>query len=314
MSNHTIDIALSIATKAHAGQLDKDGNPFILHPLTVGLMGNTDEEKIAGFLHDIVEDTHLTFSDLTNKGIPHSIVNALKLLTHNKGTDYFDYIQRIIDSDNPIALQVKYNDLKHNFERGKAHPELQQKHGKALGIIKDAIEKKSRVDIYKYSPDPNIEVGIFACGCFWGTQHHYSKEKGVTKTLAGYTGGKEEFPTYEEVRGHKTHHIEAVIVEFDKNITTYENLCKLFFEIHDPAQTDGVGPDIGPQYRSCIFYRNDEQKGIAEDIINLLRAKGEEVNTLLLPAENFYIGEDYHQDYYDKTGGEPYCHTRVKKF
>ena len=144
-----IDIALRIATSAHAGQLDRDGYPVILHPLTVGLMGHTDEEKMAGF-----------------------------------------------------------------------HPQQ----------------------------------------------------------------------------------------------VSYESLCKLFFGIHDPAQTDGVGPDLGPQYRSCIFYRNEFQKQIAEHVMELLRSKGDEVNTLLLPEETFYIGEAYHQHYYEKTGGEPYCHLRTKKF
>lgn len=309
-----IDIALRIATAAHAGQLDRDGYPDILHPLTVGLMGHTDEEKMAGFLHDVVEDTSVTFDNLIEEGIPIGVVNAIRLLTHGKESDYYDYIQGIIESGNPIALQVKYNDLKHNFERGKAHPDLQQKHGKALEMVKAAIEECSKVDIYHAPSDKNIEVGIFACGCFWGTQHHFQKQKGVQKTLAGYTGGEEAFPTYADVRDHKTHHVEAIIVEYNPEEVSYESLCKLFFEIHDPAQTDGVGPDIGSQYRSCIFYRDENQKETAERVIQILRDKGDEVNTLLLPEEPFYIGEAYHQNYYEKTGGEPYCHMRTRKF
>lgn len=311
---NTIDIALRIATAAHAGQLDRDGYPVILHPLTVGLMGHTDEEKMAGFLHDVVEDTSVTFDNLIEEGIPTGVVNAIRLLTHGKESDYYDYIQGIIESGNPIALQVKYNDLKHNFERGKAHPDLQQKHGKALEMVKAAIEESSKVDIYHAPSDRNIEVGIFACGCFWGTQHHFQKQKGVQKTLAGYTGGEEAFPTYADVRDHKTHHVEAIIVEYNPEEVSYESLCKLFFEIHDPAQTDGVGPDIGSQYRSCIFYRDENQKATAERVIQILRDKGDEVNTLLLPEEPFYIGEAYHQNYYEKTGGEPYCHMRTRKF
>ena len=311
---NTIDIALRIATAAHAGQLDRDGYPVILHPLTVGLMGHTDEEKMAGFLHDVVEDTSVTFDNLIEEGIPTGVVNAIRVLTHGKESDYYDYIQGIIESGNPIALQVKYNDLKHNFERGKAHPDLQQKHGKALEMVKAAIEESSKVDIYHAPSDRNIEVGIFACGCFWGTQHHFQKQKGVQKTLAGYTGGEEAFPTYADVRDHKTHHVEAIIVEYNPEEVSYESLCKLFFEIHDPAQTDGVGPDIGSQYRSCIFYRDENQKKTAERVIQILRDKGDEVNTLLLPEEPFYIGEAYHQNYYEKTGGEPYCHMRTRKF
>ena len=309
-----IDIALRIATAAHAGQLDRDGYPAILHPLTVGLMGHTDEEKMAGFLHDVVEDTSVTFDNLIEEGIPIGVVNAIRLLTHGKESDYYDYIQGIIESGNPIALQVKYNDLKYNFERGKAHPDLQQKHGKALEMVKAAIEECSKVDIYHAPSDKNIEVGIFACGCFWGTQHHFQKQKGVQKTLAGYTGGEEAFPTYADVRDHKTYHVEAIIVEYNPEEVSYESLCKLFFEIHDPAQTDGVGPDIGSQYRSCIFYRDENQKETAERVIQILRDKGDEVNTLLLPEEPFYIGEAYHQNYYEKTGGEPYCHMRTRKF
>ena len=277
-------------------------------------MGHTDEEKMAGFLHDVVEDTSVTFDNLIEEGIPIGVVNAIRLLTHGKESDYYDYIHGIIESGNPIALQVKYNDLKHNFERGKAHPDLQQKHGKALEMVKAAIEECSKVDIYHAPSDKNIEVGIFACGCFWGTQHHFQKQKGVQKTLAGYTGGEEAFPTYADVRDHKTHHVEAIIVEYNPEEVSYESLCKLFFEIHDPAQTDGVGPDIGSQYRSCIFYRDENQKETAERVIQILRDKGDEVNTLLLPEEPFYIGEAYHQNYYEKTGGEPYCHMRTRKF
>ena len=158
------------------------------------------------------------------------------------------------------------------------------------------------------------EKAIFAAGCFWGVQHQFQQVAGVTSTIVGYTGGTEENPQYPEVKAHKTHHVEAILVEYDAEIVSYEDLCKVFFEIHDPAQTDGVGPDIGPQYRSEIFYLNEEQKRIAEAVIGLLRSKGYEVNTLLRPAEKFWVGEEYHQDYYNKTGGEPYCHIRVKKF
>lgn len=311
---HIIDTALQIATKAHEGQLDKDGYPVILHPITVGMMGSTDEEKVAGFLHDVVEDTDWTFDALLEAGIPEGIVNALRLLTHAEGVDYYDYVQNIIGSGNPIALQVKYNDLQHNFERGKAYPHLQKKHGKALKMVKKAVEERSRVGLYKAPADTDTEVAIFAGGCFWGVQHEFEKEEGVQLTLVGYTGGDEDAPTYEQVRAHHTHHVEAVIVEYNPKLTTYTDLCKIFFEMHDPAQTDGVGPDIGPQYRSCIFYRNAQQKSEAESVMNLLRSKGYEVNTLLLPEHPFWIGEEYHQKYYEKTGGEPYCHFRIKKF
>ena len=309
---HPIDTALQIATKAHAGQLDRNGYPAILHPITVGMMGHTDEEKIAGFLHDVIEDSDYTLEDLRQAGIPIGVVNALKWLTHTKETPYFSYIQAIIQSGNPIALQVKYNDLQHNYARGKACPDLQKKHGKALEMVKAAIEHCSEIKLYRN--ESGLSVAIFAGGCFWGVQHAFEKLPGVKQTWVGYTGGEERFPSYAHVRDHKTHHVEAVLVEYDERQVSYETLCKLFFEIHDPAQTDGVGSDIGPQYRSCIFYLDEEQQRIAHSVIELLRSKGYEVNTLLLPASPFWIGEEYHQQYYTKTGGEPYCHIRIRKF
>lgn len=308
---HPIDIALQIATKAHEGQKDKDGYPVILHPITVGLMGNTDEEKITGFLHDVVEDSNYTFEELLNEGIPNGIVNALRLLTHEHGVDYYDYVQGIIDSGNPIALQVKYNDLRHNYARGKSYPYLQKKHGKALEMIKAAIERCSEIKLYEPT---GCAYAVFAGGCFWGVQHHFEKTDGVVRTLVGYTGGEESSPSYHDVRNHLTHHVEAVLVEYDASKVAYTDLCKLFFEIHDPAQADGQGEDIGQQYRSCVFYNDDTQQTEAQAIIQILQDKGYEVNTLLLPLQEFWIGEEYHQRYYEKTGGEPYCHFRVKKF
>lgn len=307
-----LDLALHIAVEAHQGQTDLDGNPAILHPITVGMMGKTDEEKCAGFLHDVVEDTDWTFEQLAHMGIPTGIIQALRLLTHQSGEDYNTYVQRIIDSGNPIALQVKYNDLQHNFARGKAHPRLQAKHGPALERVRQAIEQLSQVDLYTVQ-DPTC-TAIFAGGCFWGVQHEFEKEAGVTRTLVGYTGGEELSPTYAQVRDHETSHVEAVIVEFDPAQISYTRLCQIFFEMHDPAQTDGVGPDIGPQYRSEIFHLTDTQLQEAQAVIADLRSRGHEVNTLVRPAEPFWVGEEYHQRYYEKTGGEPYCHIRRKKF
>lgn len=312
---HPIDIALTIATKVHAGRIDFDGYPTILHPLSVGLMGHTDEEKMTGFLHDVVAVGGVSFDDLTNQGIPAGIVNALRVLYSNPSEEYMSYIDRLISSENPIALQVKRNDLSHNCRREIGHPDRLEKHRIALSKIEAAIEECSKVDLFNFDAvSKEHEVGIFACGCFWGAQHQFDKEPGVVNTLAGYTGGEEEFPSYADVRDHKTHHVEAVIVEYDPKITTYEQLCKVFFEIHDPAQTDGVGPDLGPQYRSCIFYRNEQQKAVVNKVADILRSRGDEVNTLILPSDKFYIGEKYHQRYYEMTGGEPYCHVRIKKF
>lgn len=138
IENHSlIEIALEIALKAHMGQRDLDGKPVILHPLTVALKGNNENEIVAGLLHDVVEDTGYSFDDLLNAGISAKVVDALRLLTHEKGTDYLDYVGRIDDSDNPIAINVKCNDLEHNLERGRKGDHLKQvaKHTAAKEII-----------------------------------------------------------------------------------------------------------------------------------------------------------------------------------
>lgn len=132
-----IEIALEIALKAHKGQRDLDGKPVILHPLTVALKGYNETEMVAGLLHDVVEDTDYTFDDLLAAGISSEVVDALRLLTHEKGADYIDYVRRIADSHNPIAINVKCNDLDHNLERGRRGDHLKQvaKHSAARQII-----------------------------------------------------------------------------------------------------------------------------------------------------------------------------------
>lgn len=155
---------------------------------------------------------------------------------------------------------------------------------------------------------------IFASGCFWGTEYFFKKAKGVIATSSGYIGGIKDNPTYKEVSSGKTGHAEAVEVIFDPSKTSYEELVKLFFETHDPGQIGGQGPDIGSQYRSGIFYLSDEQKQISEKLIKILKDKGHKVVTEVTKAGTFWKAEDYHQDYYEHTGGSPYCHSYVKKF
>jgi len=158
------------------------------------------------------------------------------------------------------------------------------------------------------------EKAIFASGCFWGTEYQLQKKEGVIETTVGYTGGHKENPTYKEVCTGDTGHAEAVLVVFDPEKVSYEELVKLFFETHDPTQVGGQGPDIGDQYRSEIFYFDENQKKIAEKVINILKDKGLNVVTKLTKATTFYKGEDYHQDYYRKSGGTPYCHGYTKRF
>ncbi len=155
---------------------------------------------------------------------------------------------------------------------------------------------------------------VFAGGCFWGVEHYFRQTPGVLDTRVGYTGGHTESPTYKEVCGGTTGHIEAIEVTYDPARTTYEDLARLFFEIHDPTQVDRQGPDVGEQYKSVVFYRNDEQKKVAEKLIGILESKGYDVATELREADEFWEAEEYHQDYYVKTGKKPYCHVRTERF
>ena len=161
---------------------------------------------------------------------------------------------------------------------------------------------------------PTGNKAIFAGGCFWGVEYYFQNAKGVINTTVGYTGGSKEKPTYEEVCRHLTGHYEALEIEYDPSKTTYEELAKLFFEIHDPTQADGQGNDIGQQYHSVVFYLDDEQKATTEKLIKILNGKGYQVATKLIKATTFWPAEEYHQKYYEKEGGTPYCHKRVKRF
>jgi peptide methionine sulfoxide reductase msrA/msrB len=158
------------------------------------------------------------------------------------------------------------------------------------------------------------DTAIFASGCFWGTEYYLSKAKGVISTEAGYTGGSKDNPTSKEVCSGRTGHVEAVRVVFDPSKTTYEDLTKLFFETHDPTQKDGQGPDIGKQYRSAIFYLNDEQKKTAKKLSGILKDKGLHVTTKIARAGKFWKAAEYHQDYCEKAKRTPYCHSYTKRF
>ena len=158
------------------------------------------------------------------------------------------------------------------------------------------------------------EVAIYAGGCFWGVEYYLNKEDGVKSTTAGYSGGDWNDPAYKEVTTGRTGHAEAVKVVFDSDIISYEDLTKLFFEIHDPTQLNRQGPDIGNQYRSAIFYQDEKQRQTAEKLKKILEEKGLDVKTEILPAEKFYPAEEYHQDYYDEKGTKPYCHGYKKRF
>ena len=140
-SRSDIDKAIELASKAHAADYDLDGNPTILHPLAVGMMGTTDTERIVGFLHDVVEDTKYTFEDLIDEGFSEEVIATLRLLTHDKHTPYMEYVENICKSGNMAAIHVKMNDLKHNLARGKegGHMRCVEKHTVALAFIENFL-------------------------------------------------------------------------------------------------------------------------------------------------------------------------------
>ncbi len=158
------------------------------------------------------------------------------------------------------------------------------------------------------------EKTYFAGGCFWGVEYWLSRQDGVVSVTSGYMGGSKENPTYREVCSGTTGHAEAVEVTYQPNQIAFEDLAKVFFEIHDPTQLNRQGPDIGEQYRSEVFYTDDRQKQITEKLIAELRENGYDVKTQLEPAGKFWPAEDYHQNYYAKTGKTPYCHQPQKRF
>jgi peptide methionine sulfoxide reductase msrA/msrB len=129
----------------------------------------------------------------------------------------------------------------------------------------------------------------FAGGCFWGVEHLFQGKEGVITAISGYMAGSMENPTYQDVLSGTTGHLEAVEITYDPNQVSYKELTQFFFEIHDPTQANGQGPDIGPQYLSAVFYSNEEEGEIAREL-------------------------EYHQDYYLKKNQQPYCHRYQKKF
>ena len=147
-----------------------------------------------------------------------------------------------------------------------------------------------------------MEIAILACGCFWGPEQKFSKLKGVRKVEAGYCGGNMENVTYEEVCKGNTNHAEVVKIEFDNNLISYEKILNFFFEIHDPTSLNQQGPDIGTQYRSEIFIYNNEQKKIAQKILDKYNSNYQcTIVTKISEVKNYTRAEEYHQKYLEKN-------------
>lgn len=167
----------------------------------------------------------------------------------------------------------------------------------------------AKVDV-SLAPTPGKQTAVFAGGCFWGTQAVFERVKGVINTTAGYAGGSAATATYDQVTTEKTGHAESVEVIYDPSKITYGQLLRIFFSVaHDPTQLNRQGPDVGPSYRSAIFYMNDDQKRIAAAYIAQLdNAKifARRIVTEVTPLKGFYRAEDYHQDYALHNPENPY--------
>lgn len=159
-----------------------------------------------------------------------------------------------------------------------------------------------------------MKKAYFAGGCFWGVEYYMKKINGVISVTSGFMGGHVENPTYRQVCDTDTGHAETVEIVYDPSQTSFRDLAKRFFEIHDPTQVDRQGPDMGPQYRSAIFVTDENEREIVDELILALETNGYDVVTEVVDAGVFYPAEDYHQNYYAKTGKHPYCHAPVDRF
>ena len=165
------------------------------------------------------------------------------------------------------------------------------------------------------------EIATLGGGCFWCLEAIYEQLQGVTSVTSGYAGGSVADPTYEQVCTGTTGHAEVVQISFDPGMITFEDLLHIFFTIHDPTTLNRQGADVGTQYRSAIFYHSEEQRSTAADVIQDLateRVWDAPIVTELVPLTRFYEAEDYHQEYFERNGGQPYCRMviapKVAKF
>lgn len=152
------------------------------------------------------------------------------------------------------------------------------------------------------------ETAYFAGGCFWCTEAIFSELKGVHSVVPGYSGGKSDDPSYDEVSSGTTNHAEAIKIEFDPSVISYETLLEVFFATHDPTTVNRQGADVGTQYRSAVFTTDDTQKETAKEMIARTEKElGKDVVTEVAPFTEFFEAEDYHHDYYKNNESAPYC-------
>ena len=218
-------------------------------------------------------------------------------------------VKRVTDADGrrvEIVCASCGGHLGHVFEGEMITPK-NTRH--CVNSVSIGFEKEDKEEV-------TLSSAYFAGGCFWGVEYHFEDVDGVKSAISGYMGGHMPYPGYRDICTGTTGHLEVVQVNYDSSIVDFETLAKLFFEIHNPEQTNGQGGDIGSQYLSAIFYNNLDEKEISQNLINRLEQKGMKIATKLISTLNtpFFEAEDYHQDYYEKTGKKPYCHSYIKRF
>ena len=188
-------------------------------------------------------------------------------------------------------------------------------YGEFVKLFDPGQSKKDENSKNSEKANSDLQTATFAAGCFWGVESLFKQTKGVVETTVGYTGGTTNDPTYRQVCTGITGHAEAVQVKFNPKVISYEELLSLFWRMHDPTTQNRQGPDVGTQYRSAIFYHNDEQRKAAERSKEDFDRSGVYINkstTQIAAASTFYAAEEYHQDYFEKQGGGA-CHVLRKK-
>jgi peptide-methionine (S)-S-oxide reductase len=161
----------------------------------------------------------------------------------------------------------------------------------------------------------SYDTATFGGGCFWCIEAIFLELKGVKEVASGYSGGARENPTYEQVCSGATGHAEVVRVIYDPAVITYDDLLEVFWSIHDPTTLNRQGADVGTQYRSVVFYHNEQQRSLAEGYKSKLNTSGafsDPVVTEISPMKNFYIAENYHQNYYNENSSQPYCSLVIR--
>ncbi|MFO7445715.1 MAG: peptide-methionine (S)-S-oxide reductase MsrA [Ignavibacteriaceae bacterium] len=183
---------------------------------------------------------------------------------------------------------------------------------------KSSVEEKVNME---ENMDKNLQTATFGSGCFWCTEAIFEIVDGVHEVISGYAGGQVDNPTYEEVCNGNTGHAEVTQIYYDPAVVTYDELLEIFWRTHDPTTLNRQGNDVGPQYRSVIFYHDDEQKQKAEGYKEELNKSGawdKPIVTEISPLTKFYKAEAYHQDYYEKNPNQGYCSfvigPKVEKF